>query len=62
MWRADAKYIDQATGHKCLDALVLVAEKILRDELLGHLGQRVAVGRFLLEVLELLGEATEAPV
>lgn len=62
VWRADAQDVDQAAGDECLDPLVLVTEEVLRDELLGDLGQRVAVGGFLLEILELLGEAPEAPV
>ena len=62
MWRANPEDIDQATGGEGLDALILVAEQVLRHELLCDLVQRIAVRSFLFQVLELLGEATEAAV
>jgi hypothetical protein len=62
MWRANPEDIDQTAGDESLDALVLMAEQGLRNELLCNLVQRIAIRSFLVQVLELFGEATEAAV
>lgn len=62
MWRAYPQNVDKAAGGECLDALILVAQQVVGDELLGHFGDRVLIGGLLLQIHELLGEGIESAV
>lgn len=56
---AEAQNVDEARGRKGLDALVLVVEKVVAGELLGHLGQGLGVERLLVEVGQLTAQGSQ---